>query len=63
MDDREIIAEFVTESREHLADIENQLLAIEAAGAEADSELVNTVFRAIHSIKGGRRLLRVLDGG
>ena len=31
MDDREIIAEFVTESREHLADIENQLLAIEAA--------------------------------
>ncbi len=57
MDDREIIAEFVTESREHLADIENQLLAIEAAGAEADSELVNTVFRAIHSIKGAAGFL------
>ena len=52
IDDQEIIAEFVVESREHLADIENQLLAIEAGGANADSELVNTVFRAVHSIKG-----------
>ena len=47
-----IIAEFVVESREHLADIENQLLAIEAAGANIDVELVNKVFRAVHSIKG-----------
>ena len=47
-----IIAEFVIESREHLADIENQLLAIEAGGSEIDPRLVNTVFRAIHSIKG-----------
>jgi two-component system chemotaxis sensor kinase CheA len=47
-----IIAEFVIESREHLADIENQLLAIEAAGANIDVELVNKVFRAVHSIKG-----------
>jgi len=29
-EDNEIIAEFVIESREHLSDIENQLLAIEA---------------------------------
>jgi two-component system, chemotaxis family, sensor kinase CheA len=47
-----IIAEFVVESREHLADIENQLLAIEAGGANIDVELVNKVFRAVHSIKG-----------
>ncbi|MGA2061437.1 MAG: chemotaxis protein CheW [Thermoguttaceae bacterium] len=47
-----IIAEFVVESREHLADIENQLLAIETAGANIDVELVNKVFRAVHSIKG-----------
>ena len=52
MDDREIIAEFVIESRDHLADIENQLLAIESAGTDADPDLVNTVFRAIHSVKG-----------
>jgi two-component system chemotaxis sensor kinase CheA len=47
-----IIAEFVIESREHLADIENQLLAIEAGGANIDVDLVNKVFRAVHSIKG-----------
>jgi two-component system chemotaxis sensor kinase CheA len=57
MDDRELISEFVVESREHLADIENQLLAIEAAGANADVGLVNTVFRAIHSIKGAAGFL------
>jgi two-component system, chemotaxis family, sensor kinase CheA len=52
LDDRAIIDEFVVESREHLADVENQLLAIEAGGQDADAEMVNTVFRAIHSIKG-----------
>ena len=41
----QIITEFVVESREHLADIENQLLAIETAGADIDVELVNHVFR------------------
>ena len=57
MDDREIIADFVIESREHLADIENQLLAIEAGGANPDLAQVNTVFRAIHSVKGAAGFL------
>ncbi|MEA1952727.1 MAG: chemotaxis protein CheW [Planctomycetota bacterium] len=52
-----IIAEFVVESREHLADIENQLLAIEAAGADINVDLVNEVFRAVHSIKGASGFL------
>jgi two-component system chemotaxis sensor kinase CheA len=52
-----IVAEFVIESREHLADVENQLLAIESGGADIDAELVNTVFRAIHSIKGAAGFL------
>ena len=52
MDDRQIIDEFVVESREHLADIENQFLTIEAGGENVDIDLVNTVFRAVHSIKG-----------
>ena len=52
MNDRQIIDEFVVESCDHLADIESQLLAIEAGGQAVDPELVNTVFRAIHSIKG-----------
>lgn len=51
-DDPALIAEFVTESREHLADVEGQLLEIEANGANIDVDLVNKVFRAIHSIKG-----------
>jgi two-component system chemotaxis sensor kinase CheA len=51
-EDPEIVVEFVNESREHLADIESQLLAIEEAGAGADLALVNEVFRAVHSIKG-----------
>ncbi len=51
-EDRELVVEFVNESREHLAGIESQLLDIEEGGANADLELVNEVFRSIHSIKG-----------
>ena len=52
MNDRQIIDEFVAESSDHLANIESQLLAIETGGQAVDAELVNTVFRAVHSIKG-----------
>ncbi|MEZ6086780.1 MAG: chemotaxis protein CheW [Pirellulaceae bacterium] len=55
--DPEIMQEFVVESTEHLADIESQLLTIEAAGAEIDVDLINTVFRAVHSIKGAAGFL------
>jgi len=44
---------FIEESLEHLADIETDLLTIEESGADIDEELVNKVFRAAHSIKGG----------
>ncbi len=53
IEDDEILQGFIEESLEHLADIENDLLAIEKAGADIDDELVNKVFRAAHSIKGG----------
>lgn len=55
--DDDLIAEFVVESNDHLGDIESQLLAIEAAAANIDSDLVNKVFRAIHSIKGAAGFL------
>jgi two-component system, chemotaxis family, sensor kinase CheA len=55
--DQDLIAEFVVESLEHLADIESQLLAMEAAGENIDVDLVNTVFRAIHSAKGAAGFL------
>jgi two-component system, chemotaxis family, sensor kinase CheA len=51
--DDEILQSFIDESREHLADIENNLLTIEERGADIDEDLVNRVFRAAHSIKGG----------
>jgi two-component system, chemotaxis family, sensor kinase CheA len=52
MDD-ELFGEFLNESREHLANIEADLLTIEEGGAQTDEALVNKVFRAAHSIKGG----------
>lgn len=48
-----LLIEFFAECREHLQDIESDLLAIEQEGDDADIELVNKVFRAAHSIKGG----------
>jgi two-component system chemotaxis sensor kinase CheA len=50
--DAGLIAEFVVESQEGLANIEQQMLAIEAGGAEVDADLVNAVFRTMHTIKG-----------
>ncbi len=44
---------YIEESREHLANIENDLLEIEAGGDNINVDLVNKVFRAAHSIKGG----------
>src|ERR1017187_3018393 len=51
--DDELVLEYLAESREHLATIETDLLSIEQAGAAIDEQLVNRVFRAAHSIKGG----------
>ncbi len=51
--DDETLQMYLEESLEHLADIENDFLAIEEAGADIDEDLVNKVYRAAHSIKGG----------
>ena len=50
--DLELIAEFAIESLEGLANIEQQMLSIESRGADIDVDLVNAVFRTMHSIKG-----------
>lgn len=52
----ELLKEFLAETHEQLADIENDLLIIEENGDDIDEELVNKVFRAAHSIKGGSSL-------
>lgn len=57
IEDPELLAEFVAESRDHLSHVEGQLLQIEANGAEIDVDLVNNLFRGIHSIKGAAGFL------
>ena len=51
--DNETLKMYADESREHLEDIESDLLEIERLEANIDEDLVNKVFRAAHSIKGG----------
>ena len=44
-------AAFFVEAGEHLEQMESALLQLE--NAPKDAELLNTIFRAAHSIKGG----------
>ncbi|OQY50025.1 MAG: hybrid sensor histidine kinase/response regulator [Desulfobacteraceae bacterium 4572_89] len=44
---------YIEESLDHLSDIETDLLTIEEGGKNVDLDIVNNVFRAAHSIKGG----------
>jgi two-component system chemotaxis sensor kinase CheA len=55
--DDELIDEFVAESREHLRAIEPDLLTMEKGGKDLSAEVINRVFRAIHSIKGAAGFL------
>jgi len=54
--DAELLTEFVSESLQGLKDIEQDLLKLEGDG-DVDVELVNRVFRAVHSIKGAGSFL------
>jgi len=49
-EDDEMLGEFISESREHIAAAEAALLELESDSENA--ELINTVFRAFHTIKG-----------
>lgn len=59
--DDDLILDYLAESREHLATIETDLLAMERLGAAIDEQLVNRVFRAAHSIKGGAGFFDLLQ--
>ena len=50
-----LIPEFIEESLEHLKHIEEDIIQIEQG--QADEELINSVFRAVHSVKGGSSFL------
>jgi len=53
----DLVQSFVEDCREHLDSIESALMDIEAAGDDQNPELVNSVFRLAHSIKGGAGML------
>jgi two-component system chemotaxis sensor kinase CheA len=57
MMDDETLHMYVDEAREHLDDIESNLLEVEQAGDDFDPDQVNKVFRAAHSVKGGAGFL------
>jgi chemotaxis protein histidine kinase CheA/ActR/RegA family two-component response regulator len=52
-----ILGYFIEEAKEHLATLENGLLHLQAV--VDDTELMNEVFRAAHSIKGGAAMLGI----
>jgi two-component system chemotaxis sensor kinase CheA len=49
-EDPELIGDFILESREHLTQVEIHMMTLEKT--PGDSEAINTVFRAFHTIKG-----------
>lgn len=72
-EDRQIIAEFIIESRENLEGLDAKILSLE--DDPQNKEILNHVFRAVHTIKGGsgflsldeitdlsHRLENILDG-
>ena len=51
-DQDELIGVFVEESVEHLEAIEPDLLRLEEDPENVDSDMINSIFRAVHSVKG-----------
>ena len=51
-EDDDLLALFVQESLEHLETIEPNLLIMEEHGPDTEPEVINSLFRAVHSIKG-----------
>ncbi|MCP4353527.1 MAG: chemotaxis protein CheA [Desulfobacterales bacterium] len=57
--DESILKEFVIESQEHFENIEDDILQLSRQKESPDRELVDKIFRAIHSVKGGAGFLRL----
>jgi len=61
MDDVEIVKEFLVESGDHLDDVESKILQLEENPEDAD--IINSIFRPIHSMKGSAGFLGMKDIG
>lgn len=55
----ELLQDFLTEASELLGDVDNKLVELEQR--PNDTELLNTIFRGFHTIKGGAGFLNVSD--
>ncbi len=51
--DPSLMEDLIAESKEHLDAIEPDLMQLEETAGQASGEVINRVFRAVHSIKGG----------
>jgi len=61
MEDVEIVKEFLTESSDHLDDVESKILQLEESPENTD--IINNIFRPIHSMKGSAGFLGMKDIG
>ena len=61
MDDVEIVKEFLVESNDHLDDVESKILQLEENPEDVD--IINGIFRPIHSMKGSAGFLGLKDIG
>ena len=58
VDDVEILQSFIEESRDHLENIEEKILKLEAT---SDSDVVNDIFRSMHTMKGTSAFFGFVD--
>lgn len=56
----EVVKEFITEANEHLETLEDNLLALESNPEQNSHQLIDRLFRAAHSIKGGAGFLGLI---
>lgn len=61
MDDVEIVKEFLAESSDHLDNVESKILELEET--PDDTDIINSIFRPIHSMKGSAGFLGMKDIG
>lgn len=60
VEDDKLLREFIVEAKEHLKNIEDDFLKLKESVDTVEPELINKVFRAIHSIKGAAGFLNLL---
>lgn len=63
IEDNELLADFVEESKENLQVAEEDFLSLEEQGEQADPSIINRAFRCVHSIKGGAGFLGLTNIG